>query len=168
MLGSRVSPSKRTLPLMLCGVLALALGACEGGGLGGGVLHPTQGSGGAVQGRVEADGTGLGTFAAEVSACTSGARQHFLGVDLYSSDDGTAVRVVLDPMGRAELRVQRAEQPRAAVLLNSSNCAHLEVALDHGNWAVNDILEVRGVASFDCELASGGRVKGEFSFSRCH
>jgi hypothetical protein len=169
MLGSRVSPSKRTLPLMLCGALALALGGCEGGGLGGGALHPTQRSGGAaVQGGVEANGTALGSFEAAVSVCTSGARQHFFGVDLYSPERDTEVRVVMDPMGRAELRVRRAEQPRAALLLNSSNCAHLEVGLDHGSWAVNDIQEVRGVASFDCELASGGRVKGELTFSRCH
>jgi len=165
MLGSRVSPSKR----MVCGALALALGGCDGGGgLGGGVLQPTHGIGGtAVQGRVEANATGLGTFEAVVSGCASGARQHFFGVDVFSSERDTEVRVVVDPMGRAELRVRRSEQPQLGLMLNSSNCARLDVGLNHGIWSVDRIQAVHGTASFDCQLASGGQVKGEFTFSGC-
>jgi hypothetical protein len=95
----------------------------------------------------------------EPTSCESGQRASFTGVDLIDNS-GRKIRLVLDPTMKPSAILIAGAQ-----VVELGECGSLSV--ERQNSVVNDITNIRGEATLDCE-AQGHTVKGTVTFANCH
>jgi hypothetical protein len=101
--------------------------------------------------------------------CRSGDLEYFFGVDLLDADGAAAIRVVIDPLDGARLRVAQGRgEARESFLLSREDCRLLQVDVHHTGWHVNDVRDVAGSIDAECRAADGREVSVHVRFSHCH
>lgn len=114
------------------------------------------------------EGTGMlsiGGRTHAVTRCRSGDREYFHGVDLGNAEGTAAVRVVIDPIEGARLRVT--ESGTTGVALDRRACRQLDAAVDHTRWRVNRIRDVSGFLDAECGTGPDA-VSIHVRFTHCH
>lgn len=140
--------------------LSLAPPACVRTGLHG--LPP----GGAFASAAPAS-VNVGGRAVTFSACRSGDRESFLGVDLLAPSDGFRLRVVQDPIDGPRLKLFRRETGDGEVL-TPDRCRELRAAVRPTRWRVNEVRDVEGELAARCTLADGTVFEVKAAFRHCH
>ncbi len=146
----------------LVGVIVFLLAAPSLGGCG---LFSSHASG-----RLNAQGTGLGTFSAPMTICESGARGYFMGVDVATADEQVAMRIIQnpDPAQGPSITVQRGRTQDHQLVLNRQNCSTLDIQVQPGSTIINGVRVMGGHARFACAPPEGGSVVASVTFSNCH
>ena len=104
----------------------------------------------------------------EPAACSAGDRQQFLGADLADPASGVVVRLVVDPLGDAAVRVFAAAAPfDRSVVFRRAECATFHFSIDSTGWRVNDVDDYRVTLQLDCRTAAGS-IAGQASATHCH
>lgn len=128
----------RTAPLLAVSALVVALIGCTA----------------ELGGDVKVDGEAF-----TPTECNSGQLNGFAGVDLIDNG-GRTLRIVQSPTN----------QPQA-ILMAGNQVADLgpcgTMTLNRQNSTVNDVVNVMGDATLDCEV-EGHSVKGSVTFKNCH
>jgi hypothetical protein len=101
-----------------------------------------------------------------VTGCRSGDHASFLGADLLGASNEPLLRVVIDPLDGARLRLWAAE--RGGVVLGPDQCPELRASVRPTGWWVNDIRDVAGEVHARCALADGGMLEASVAFDHCH
>lgn len=110
-----------------------------------------------------------GTQSLAPTACASGERQVFLGVDFIDGRQGLAVRLIVGPEGTATVRVFATSKPLdPGVLFRRQDCGRFQVSLERTGWRINDIYDLRASLDVDCHTASGDSVAGTLAADHCH
>lgn len=79
-----------------------------------------------------------------ISACLSGDRAYFQGVDLVDETREPFLRVLIDPLEGPRLKLFRGGQERP-IVLGHDDCSELRVAVRPTRWRVNHVRDVEGV-----------------------
>jgi hypothetical protein len=102
-------------------------------------------------------------------ACTSGDLLEFLGVDLVDRQGGAAVRVVIDPIDGARVRILHGSgAARQRLDLQRERCRQFEADVRPTNWMVNDVRDVNGFVDIECAGDPGPPISLHARFSHCH
>ena len=101
-----------------------------------------------------------------VTGCRSGDHASFLGADLLGASNEPLLRVVIDPLDGARLRLWAAE--RGGVVLGPDQCPGLRASVRPTGWWVNDIRDVAGEVQARCTLEDGGLLEASVAFDHCH
>jgi hypothetical protein len=101
-----------------------------------------------------------------VAGCRSGDHASFLGADLLGASDEPLLRVVIDPLNGARLRLWAAE--RGGVVLGPDQCPELRASVRPTGWRVNEIRDVAGQVEARCTLDDGGVLEASVAFDHCH
>jgi hypothetical protein len=101
-----------------------------------------------------------------VTGCRSGDHASFLGADLMGASNEPLLRVVIDPLDGARLRLWAAE--RGGVVLGPDQCSELRASVHPTGWWVNDIRDVAGEIQARCALEGGGMLEASVAFDHCH
>jgi hypothetical protein len=143
-------------------ILALSLGvpACVRTSVGG--LDPSRPGAGRVSAHLSVDGRD-----SPLSACLSGDRQHFMGVDLIGGDSESFLRVLIDPLEGPRLLFRR-ETAGEPQVLGRKECSELRASVRPTGWRVNHVRDVEGEVAADCRLSDGGRLVARVTFAHCH
>lgn len=96
-----------------------------------------------------------------LKSCRSGQVYGFAGVEIVS-DKGAKLRIAQAPTGEG---VAFYIPPAAATGEEIGVCGAFKLSTQ--NSTINDVKNVEGEATLDCE-AAGHKIKGSFSFSNCH
>ena len=102
-----------------------------------------------------------------ISACRSGDREYFLGVDLVDEGRGTFLRVLIDPIEGPRLKVFRGSAQKAEVL-GRGQCSELRASVRPTGWRVNHVRDVEGEVAAECTLSDGDRLEARVNFAHCH
>lgn len=109
----------------------------------------------------------LGDRTLKPTSCQSGEHQLFLGADFV--DQGTAMRLIVEPTGAVSLRFFDVAHPLdPGVLFRRQDCGRFELSLDRTGWRINDIYDLRVSLDFDCRDASGDTAAGQLATDHCH
>lgn len=139
-------------------LLACVLAACGGGG----VL-----SGDAPSGQLAVRSDLHGTWRMNPTACVSGERLSFFGVDLIEDGDAsTLVRIVLDPLAgyRVAMNVPGED---IALIVDASDCETFDVDVTRTNTRVNEFWAVEGHAVLACHHPDID-IDADLQFAGCH
>jgi hypothetical protein len=101
-----------------------------------------------------------------VTGCRSGDHASFLGADLMGASNETLLRVVIDPLDGARLRLWAAE--RGGVVLGPDQCPQLRASVHPTGWRVNEIRDVAGEVQARCALEDGAMLEASVAFDHCH
>lgn len=102
------------------------------------------------------------------TACYSGERAGFFGVDLAQDDDPeTLVRIVSDPIDGFSVGTNVPRQDVAVFVSAADGCETFDVDVVRTNTRVNNIWAVDGHAVVDCELP-GLSFHADVNFAGCH
>jgi len=105
----------------------------------------------------------------QLSACSSGDLQYFLGVDLADPTGGAFVRVLIDPMDGPRLRiVLREGAARKSLILGRQQCTQLEGDARYTGWEINTIRDFSGFLDAECRGDEGQVISLHIRFSHCH
>jgi hypothetical protein len=102
-----------------------------------------------------------------LSACLSGDRSYFLGVDLIGGDSGPLLRVLIDPLEGPHLLFRR-DATGGPEVLGRKECSELHVSVRPTGWRVNHVRDVEGEVAANCRLSDGGRLEARVTFAHCH
>jgi hypothetical protein len=102
-----------------------------------------------------------------ISACLSGDRGYFLGVDLIARASDVRLRVLMDPLDGPRLKLFRPDQG-AADVLGPEQCSELRASVRPTGWRVNHVRDVAGELAASCALRDGGRLEARVTFEHCH
>lgn len=140
-------------------LFAVVLAACGDGVLGGDALR----------GRISVRSDLHGEWTMTPTACFSGERQLFFGVDLSENGDGgTLVRLVLDPLEGYRLAMNVPGQDIALVVDEPEGfCEVFDVHVGRTNTRVNEIWSVEGFAFITCR-GPDLEIDADLEFSGCH
>jgi hypothetical protein len=144
----RRSTAGRTRAALIAAVVAASAGACG--------LPEVR-----TEGALHASG-GL----RPLTACLSGDRRSFFGVDLIE-EGGRTLRIVDDPIYGIRGRYMGAGLPENGVVLDASTCRSLRGVIQRTGWRVGHILVLEGNVSLDCTLPDGTPLRGELRFGGC-
>ncbi len=108
-------------------------------------------------GSVEVNGEKL-----EFSSCRNGVVHGFRGVEL-TAKNGMRLRIGALPTGAAGVIVM----PKGETVGKELGVACGTFSISDQNSTINDVKNVQGKASLDCE-GEGFKVKGDVSFENCH
>ena len=97
---------------------------------------------------------------------SSAAGGGMLGADLVGASNEPLLRVVIDPLDGARLRLWGAE--RGGVVLGPDQCPGLRASVRPTGWWVNDIRDVAGEVQARCTLEDGGLLEASVAFDHCH
>src|ERR1700743_2988021 len=119
-----------------------------------------------ITGQIELkQGTGVSTFAPTV--CESGALAMFFGADLADARLESTIRIVVDPMDGPEVRFT--DKTRSLIKrISRDDCRTYDVLVEPTAWSVNDVRDVRGHLTVDCETGDGTKIDGSIEFKHCH
>jgi hypothetical protein len=110
----------------------------------------------------------LGAHTLLPTACVSGERHLFLGVD-FLGDQGITTRLIVDPTGAASLRLFAADRPLdQGVLFHRQDCSRFQLSLDRTGWRIDEVYDLRVSFDFDCRTAAGDAAKGALVAAHCH
>lgn len=102
------------------------------------------------------------------TACYSGERAGFFGVDLAENDDQeTLVRIVSDPIDGFSVGTNVPRQDVAVFVSAADGCETFDVDVVRTNTRVNNIWAVDGHALVDCDLP-GLSFHVDVNFAGCH
>jgi HSP20 family molecular chaperone IbpA len=143
--------------------LFVAIGCSCGGSDGGGVF------GSDVEGTVEAD---IPQFKAKwqmtPTACYSGERSGFFGVDLIEDDDqDTLVRIASDPIEGYRVATNVPGTDKSVHVAAEDGCQTFDIDVVRTNTRINNIWDVEGHAVVDCELP-GLSLHIDLNYAGCH
>lgn len=119
-----------------------------------------------VDGRLSLSGPTFGDQVLAPTDCTSGDRSYFLGVDLLAPGEAPVLRLVIDPMGEALVRVSDASG--RLLRLDRGDCSPLRARVEPTGWRVNEVRDFGGELELACETEAGDRLAGSVSFVHCH
>jgi len=131
---------------------------------------------GEVAGNLTSEGGKLGDWVFNTGTCYSGQREQYFGVIGYGPEkDGTAVKLIKDPVGGwtavVNIASTCATQPERSncrgLPLKQDDCDLFEANVQRTNTTVNDIVKLNGTLHIDCKIGDG-TLKGKISFSGCH
>jgi len=104
-----------------------------------------------------------------LATCWSGDREYFLGVDLADENQGTFLRLAIDPMDGPRLRLTRGSGASAERLhFDASACRELRAEIEPTGWRVNHVRDFKGELKADCTHANGTHMVAHVAFSHCH
>jgi hypothetical protein len=102
------------------------------------------------------------------TACYSGERASFLGVDLIEGEDeDTLVRIVSDPVDGYSVGTNIPGEDASLFVSAADMCETFDVEVTRTNTRVNNIWNVEGHAVVDC-VAPGLTFRVDVNFSGCH
>ena len=105
----------------------------------------------------------------QLSACSSGDLEYFLGVDLADQKGGAFVRVLIDPMDGPRLRiVLREGDARETLFLGRDQCRQLEGDVRYTGWEVNTVRDFSGFLDAECRSGEGRAISLHTRFAHCH
>jgi hypothetical protein len=105
----------------------------------------------------------LGGFTLTPDDCSSGQRQGFHGVELWSSADSSRrVRLVRDAVLGDSVVIEESSPARRTVL-GPERCPRFRLAIEQTDTNINEVWVMEGSASLDCDVLSG-----QVSFAGCH
>jgi hypothetical protein len=118
-----------------------------------------------LSGKVDVEGTSIGTFWFSPNDCVSGAAYvpTYLGANLHAAG-GYGMRVV-DSGDRARLWVF-GQGGNGALTIDKSSCSQWDVAVDWAQKTANRVSTVNGHVRVKCAVG-GGQVKADLLFERC-
>ena len=148
-----------TIAFALLGVAIAAIGVMIG------VLMARHGAM-KVGGKVDVEGTSLGTFWFGANDCESGAA--FVPPDLGANlraEGGYGLRVV-GSGDKARLWVFSQGGKQGALTIDKGNCSEWDVAVDWAHKTANRVSMVNGHVRVQCSVG-GGTVKANVTFERC-
>jgi hypothetical protein len=165
-------------PLPVVAVVALALGSmgCLSTGPGGSL--PLAGG--------ESGASRLGSFSASVAeggasgaswsvedaapaACVSGEHQVFFGADFPDPRKGAVLRLVVDPVQGAAVRVfDPADPERRSAVVRPEACRTFRYRIEPTGWRINDYRDFHVELQVDCPMGDAAGVKAEVSAAHCH
>lgn len=111
----------------------------------------------------------LGRHTLVPNTCDGASRQHFLGGDFLDEKAGLAVRLVVDPLGTAAVRVFSPEKPfEKSVVFRREECRVFHFSIDSTGWRVNDRDDYRLTLEIDCAGKGGDTIRGSVGAGHCH
>jgi len=103
------------------------------------------------------------------AACISGEHQFFFGVDLADPRQGAVLRLALDPLNGAAVRVfDPADPERRSLVVRPGDCRTFRYLLEPTGWRINDYRDFRLEMDLDCKTAGGATVRAALSAAHCH
>jgi hypothetical protein len=104
-----------------------------------------------------------------LSRCFSGDREYFLGVDLTDGAQETVLRVVIDSVEGARLRLTRSKGGVAnVVILGAEDCRELQATVEPTGWVINRVRDVKGEVRAECTARDGTELRAQMAFTHCH
>jgi hypothetical protein len=111
----------------------------------------------------------LGRVEIMPAACTSGAREHFLGADFSDENNGFVIRLVVDPLDGPAVRVFSIAAPfDKSLVFRRSECRVFHFSLDSTAWRINDVQDYQVSLDLDCVSETGETLEGKVSANHCH
>ena len=102
------------------------------------------------------------------SACYSGARSSFLGVDLIDEEAHVGLRLAIDPIDGPRLRWTRYDRAGNKVdVAQFPSCSALSADVHPTSWRVNDIQDYSGQLNAVCANDTK-ELKADLRFEHCH
>lgn len=121
-----------------------------------------------IEGTLAVDGAALGKVEIKPSVCLAGDRQQFLGADFQDPSSGLTVRLVVDPLGDAAVRVFSAAAPfERSVVFRRGECGVFHFSLDSTGWSINDVDDYAVTLQLDCSTPAGS-IRGSAAAAHCH
>ena len=100
--------------------------------------------------------------------CASGQPESFHGADFVDAE-GKSVRLVVDPMGGATLRVfSLSDALEPGLVFQRSDCERFTLDLERTGWEINDVYDFSVRVDFACRNADGASASGTLESAHCH
>jgi hypothetical protein len=117
-------------------------------------------------GSAKANTKAAGEFTLSPSACYSGQRESFFGVQLEDDKSGAKLRVIKPPADDYQVVVE-APSSKGSFKLVKRDCTKFDVSVTKQNSQINDIFNVEGHATIDCK-SGDDTFTADVTFANCH
>jgi hypothetical protein len=122
----------------------------------------------APAGALAVSGSTLGTQHLVATACHSGGRRDFYGVDLVDERSAIVVRVVIDPIEGGVVRLFPSGDPSdPGLVVRRDDCPTFRVEVAPTGSSVNFVEVMRAAVELDCRTRKGDEVRGELAWDEC-
>lgn len=100
--------------------------------------------------------------------CTSGEHQLFFGADFPDRRHGAVLRLAVDPIDGAAVRVFDPQDPEIlTVVFRPGDCSTFRYSLEPSGWRINDFRDFRVALEVDCDTGDGTTLRAQVSAAHC-